>query len=81
MAKIINYIGNAKNAIIAGDLNCRIYKPDHKSRTIMAQIEEERYKLVNKKTLVTYVAHNGSSAIDSVFLKHSMDYGPLISHH
>jgi len=47
-----------ENILILGDLNCRIDKPDNKSKTILALLEEEGYSLVNNKDLVTYVAHN-----------------------
>ena len=53
-----------ENVIIAGDINCRIDRTNNKTETVMEAMREEGFRLANKADLVTYVAHNGTSAID-----------------
>ena len=55
--------------ILVGDINCRIDKDNIKTEMVMAALREEGYKLANKKDMMTYVAPNGSSAIDILLYK------------
>lgn len=55
--------------ILAGDFNCRLDKPDRKASAIFQLLEEEGFELVNAASLMTYIAPNGTSAIDLVFFK------------
>ena len=57
--KAINKVKDEENVILAGDLNCRIDKPDHKTELILELLEEENFKLINK----------AKSTIDLVFIK------------
>lgn len=58
-----------KRVILAGDLNCRIDKPNNKTELILDSLVEEGYTLINKPTLKTYIAPNGTSSIDLVFYR------------
>ncbi|PSN55010.1 hypothetical protein C0J52_02335 [Blattella germanica] len=72
METLINSLQKIKfneNVILAGDMNCRLDKPDSKCKTILAFLEEENFKLVNDPEQKTYFAHNGSSTIDLIFHK------------
>ncbi|KAJ4427011.1 hypothetical protein ANN_26810 [Periplaneta americana] len=53
--------------ILAGDLNCRIDRPDLKTTTIISFLESEGLTLINNKGTKTYIGPNGSSTIDLVF--------------
>lgn len=66
--KVITEAKNERNVIIAGDFNGRIDKPDQKTEIILETMQEEGFTLINKPELTTYIAPNGSSAIDLVFL-------------
>ena len=55
--------------ILAGDLNCRIDKPNVKTELILETMAEEGFILINKPDLKTYIAPNGTSTIDLVFCK------------
>ena len=57
------------NMILAGDINCRIDKKNCKTEIIMEALEEEGFTLVNKRDMPTYIAHNGTSAIDLLLYK------------
>ena len=54
------------NIIIAGDLNCRIDKPNQKTEIVIETLMEEGYSLINQKDEKTYFGHNGPSTIDMV---------------
>jgi hypothetical protein len=63
-------VTNPKESIIlAGDMNCRLDKPDMKCKAILAFLKEENLKITNDPKCKTYFAHNGSSTIDLVFHK------------
>ncbi|KAJ4425617.1 hypothetical protein ANN_27813 [Periplaneta americana] len=70
--KLMSAISNMqqdKPSIIAGDLNCRIDKPNQKCREVLNCLAEEGFVLVNKPETKIYFAINGSSAIDFVLYK------------
>lgn len=52
------------NTIIVGDINCRIDKANIKTEIVMETLREEGFMLANRGDLPTYIAHNGTSAID-----------------
>ena len=69
VAKAIAHTRNDENVILAGDLNCRIDKQNSKTDLIMEQLQAEGYCLINKKEKVTYIAPNGTSTIDLIFVR------------
>jgi hypothetical protein len=58
-----------KKVILAGDFNCRIDKYNTKTDILRETLEEEGFRLVNKKEVPTYIAPNGTSTIDLVFYR------------
>ena len=64
----LNIVQKSEPLILAGDLNCRIDQPDHKSITVIGFLQEEGLSLLNNKEEKTYIAHNGTSTIDLVFV-------------
>ncbi|KAJ4448805.1 hypothetical protein ANN_00196 [Periplaneta americana] len=69
ITKAIFRVTENETIIIAGDLNCRLDKPNRKSKLVLEVLNEEGFKLVNKEDLKTYYCHNGSSAIDLVLYR------------
>jgi len=74
--EVIETIGTAVVAaekqdkiIILGDINCRIDKKNTKTEIVMEMLREEGFKLANSKEMPTYIAHNGTSAIDLVLYR------------
>ncbi|KAJ4426601.1 hypothetical protein ANN_26399 [Periplaneta americana] len=67
--KVIEQTRTDKNVILAGDLNCRLDKQNAKTHILLETLEEEGFRLENKKEIPTYIAHNGYSTIDLVFYK------------
>jgi hypothetical protein len=63
----IGQIDPQETTILAADLNCRIDKPNINSKMVLSLMEEEGFKLINNKELITYVTCNGRSVIDLVF--------------
>lgn len=59
----------AENIIIAGDMNCRLDKPDTKCRATLNFLQEENFELINDPEQKTYISHNGSSTIDIVLIR------------
>ena len=58
-----------ESVIIVGDINCRIDKKNTKTEVVLETLREEGYTLTNKTELPTYIAHNGTSAIDLLLYK------------
>mgnify|MGYP000563071502 CR=1 FL=1 len=69
IAKALTNVENEENVIIAGDLNCRLDKPNSKMDIIMELLLAEGYDLINRKEEITYIAPNGSSIIDLIFYR------------
>ena len=57
-----------ESIIIVGDINCRIDK-NTKTEIVLEMLSEEGYILANSKEVPTYIAHNGTSAIDLLLYK------------
>ena len=53
--------------LLAGDLNCRIDRPNSKSKALIELMEEEGFALTNTAQTKTYISHNSSSTIDLIF--------------
>ena len=53
--------------LLAGDLNCRMDRPNSKSQALMELMEEVSFTLTNAAQTKTYISHNGSSTIDLIF--------------
>ena len=58
-----------ERVILAGDFNCRIDKTNVKTELVVEALQEEGFTLINKPQLITYIAPNGTSAIDLVLFK------------
>lgn len=67
--KAISWVKNEENVILAGDLNCRIDKPNHKTELVLELLQEEGFTLINNAKDVTYIAPNGTSTIDLVWYR------------
>ena len=55
--------------LLTGDLNCRMDRPNCKSKALMKLMEEEGFALTNAAQTKTYILHNGSSTIDLIFYR------------
>ena len=66
---VTNYVETEQNVIIAGDLNCRLDKPDYKTIAVVEMMQGIGFNLINKQDLKTYLAPNGSSAVDIVLIR------------
>ncbi|KAJ4451801.1 hypothetical protein ANN_03273 [Periplaneta americana] len=53
--------------LLAGDLSCRIDRPNSKSEAFLELMEEEGFTLINEAQNKTYISHNVSSTINLVF--------------
>ena len=60
---------NEENVILAGDFNCRTDKPNTKTDILLDILEEEGFKLANRREDPTYIAPNGTSMIDLIFYR------------
>lgn len=69
--QITEDIDNVKSesCIIAGDFNCRIDTVNQKGETLVELLTSKQFRLVNNPTQYTYIAHNGKSCIDLIFVK------------
>ena len=65
----ISMTSKEENIILGGDLNWRLDKLDRKTEIILDLLHDEGYKLIKKAEKVTYIAPNGKSTIDLVFIK------------
>ena len=50
--------------VLSGDFNCPIDKPSRKTNEVITFLEGEGIRLVNEKSMPTYVCCNGTGAID-----------------
>jgi hypothetical protein len=55
--------------LLAGDVNCRMDRPNSKSQALMEPMEEEGFTLNNAAQTKTYISHSGSSTIDLIFYR------------
>ena len=69
IASAVSRLDHKKPAILAGDINCRIDKPDKKTQEVTKLLQEEGFCLANRTDVMTYIAPNGCSCIDLVFKK------------
>jgi hypothetical protein len=53
-------------------MNCRIDRDYSKSISVIKFMQQEKFTLTNKQKACTYVAHNGMSTIDLVFLDNKL---------
>lgn len=59
--------------VLTGCLNSPINKADRKSQAVVSSLEEECLDVTNKQSLITYIYHNGHSAIDLILRKKGRD--------
>ena len=55
VASAVRRLDPTRPAILAGDLNCRLDKPDRKSRGVMQLLEEEGFHLASRRDMMTYI--------------------------
>ena len=67
--RAIDVIPTNERVILAGDLNCPIDKANRKAEIVLSYLEEEGLMLVNNRNVLTYICHNGGSAVDLAFVR------------
>jgi hypothetical protein len=68
----LSKIGTHDSVIAVGDMYCRIDRDYSKSISVNKFTQQEGFTLTNKQKACTYVAHNGMSTIDLVFLDNKL---------
>ena len=58
-----------RKLILAGDLNCPVDKTNGKAKIVLDYLLWEGLTLVNDGKVLTYICHNGGSAIDLTFVR------------
>ena len=69
LAQALSHTEPEESVNLAGDFNCRIDKPSHRSKILLEALEEEGFTLTNDPMDYTYFAPNGSSTIDLILYR------------
>lgn len=67
--RAIDVIEPNERVLIGGDLNCPVDKENRKSEIVIDYLMGEGLTLVNDRKVLTYICHNGGSAIDLAFVR------------
>lgn len=73
LSEAIAHIDPRIPTVLAGDFNCRTDKPNTKSTLVLDYITETGMALINDKSAPTYIAPNGTSVIDLVFVNNKIE--------
>ena len=79
--RALDVINTNEKVILAGDLNCLVDKTNGKAKIVLDYLLGVRLALVNDGKVLTYICHNGESAIDLAFVRgfRTMEQGLLTS--
>ena len=61
-----------ESVILYGDLNCRIDQLDSRATNLIEALQLFNLHLVNNAQEMTYIAHNGQSSIDLIFVSEDL---------
>lgn len=69
LSQAINVVPAQEKLVLSGDFNCPIDKPTRKTNEVLTFLEGEGIRLINEKSMPTYICYNGTSAIDLTFVR------------